>query len=73
MLEARVSWITRRTSSIVRAALAVVGTDTAGGGSSFGALYFKNSVGLAQKKVEDGGIQGTGFKDTRNGTKGLQY
>ena len=36
-------------------------------------MYFENSVGLGQKKVEDGGVNGTGFKDTRNGTRGLQY
>ena len=46
---------------------------TAGGGSSFGILYFKNSVGLAPKKVTDGAVGGTGFFDTRNGTHGLQY
>ena len=44
-----------------------------GGGLTYGHLYFSNSVGLAQKKVSDGGINGTGLSDTRNGTKGLQY
>lgn len=46
---------------------------TFGGGASFGTLYFKNSVGLAPKKVTDGGVNGTGLADTRNGTKSLQY
>lgn len=46
---------------------------TFGGGGSFGALYFKNSVGLAPKKVTDGGVNGTGLYDDRNGTKSLQY
>ena len=44
-----------------------------GGGLSYGHLYFSNSVGLAQKEVSDGGVNGTGLFDTRNGTKGLQY
>lgn len=46
---------------------------TFGSGSSFGTLYFKNLVGLAPKKVTDGGINGTGLTDNRNGTKSLQY
>lgn len=46
---------------------------TFGEGSSFGALYFKNSVGLASKKVSDGAVNGTGLKDIRNGTRSLQY
>jgi cyanophycinase len=46
---------------------------TFGSGASFGTLYFKNSVGLAQKKVSDGGVNGTGLADDRNGTKSLQY
>lgn len=44
-----------------------------GGGISYGHLYFSLSVGLAQKKVSDGGVNGTGLSDTRNGTKGIQY
>jgi hypothetical protein len=32
----------------------VWGPNTFGGGSSFGALYFKNSIGLAPKSVTDG-------------------
>ena len=44
---------------------------TYGGGDSFGTLYFRNSVGLAPKKVSDG--NGEGLVDTRNGTKSLQY
>jgi len=46
---------------------------TYGGGSSFGALYFKNTVGLAPKKVTDCDMGGSCLADTRNGTKGLQY
>jgi cyanophycinase len=46
---------------------------TFGSGASFGALYFKNLVGLAPKKVSDGGVNGTGLSDDRNGTKSLQY
>lgn len=46
---------------------------TYGGGSSFGQLYFANSVGLAPKSVTDGGVNGTGLSDVRNGTKGIQY
>jgi cyanophycinase-like exopeptidase len=46
---------------------------TFGGGSSFGLLYFKNSVGLAPKRVVDGGVNGTGLLDDRNGTRSLQY
>ena len=46
---------------------------TFGSGASFGILYFKNSVGLAPKNVSDGGVNGTGLADVRNGTKGLQY
>jgi cyanophycinase len=30
-------------------------------------------VGLAPKKVSDGGVNGTGLDDVRNGTKSLQY
>lgn len=44
-----------------------------GGGSSFGHLYFSNLVGLAQKKISDGAVGGTGLHDVRNGTSGLQY
>lgn len=44
-----------------------------GGGSSFGHLYFTESVGLAPKKISDGAVGGTGLHDVRNGTSGLQY
>jgi|688.fasta_scaffold401824_3 cyanophycinase-like exopeptidase len=44
-----------------------------GGGSSLGYLYFYESVGLAQKKISDGAIGGTGLHDVRNGTSSLQY
>lgn len=46
---------------------------TFGSGASFGILYFKNSIGLAPKKVTDGAVNGTGLADDRNGTKSLQY
>lgn len=36
-------------------------------------MYFASRVGLAPKKVTDGGVNGTGLADTRNGTRGLQY
>lgn len=44
-----------------------------GGGISYGHLYFSFSVGLAPKKVSDGGVGGSGLSDDRNGTKGLEY
>lgn len=44
-----------------------------GSGGSYGHLYFANKIGLAQKRVSDGGVNGTGLADTRNGTKGIQY
>lgn len=40
-----------------------------GGGSSFGILYFSNSVGLAPNSVANG----AGLDDLRNGTDCLQY
>ena len=40
-----------------------------GGGSSFGILYFANSIGLAPNNLADG----NGLNDMRNGSKGLQY
>jgi cyanophycinase len=46
---------------------------TYGQGSSFGILYFKNSADLAPKKIIDGGVNGSGLTDTRNGTTSLQY
>ena len=46
---------------------------TFGSGSSFGTLYFKNSVGLAPKRIVDGGVGGSGLADDRNGTRSLQY
>ena len=49
------------------------GQMTFGGGTSFGLLYFANSVGLAPKNVADGALNGSGLQDTRNGTKSLQY
>ena len=47
--------------------------ETFGEGSSFGILYHSKSVGLANKSISDGGVNGTGLLDTRNGTKSLQY
>jgi cyanophycinase len=44
-----------------------------GDGNSYGHLYFAASVGLAPKSVADGGVNGSGTQDTRNGTDGLQY
>lgn len=44
-----------------------------GGGITYGHLYFAAKAGLAQKKVIDGGVNGSGLSDTRNGTKGIQY
>lgn len=44
-----------------------------GSGISYGHLYFAAKVGLAPKKVSDGGVNGTGTDDNRNGTKSLQY
>lgn len=49
------------------------GNVTFGSGSSFGTLYFKSTIGLAQKQIKDGGVNGSGLADTRNGTKSLQY
>lgn len=46
---------------------------TYGSGMSYGHLYFSVKAGLAIKQVSDGGVNGTGLEDTRNGTKGLQY
>lgn len=51
----------------------VWGAQAAGGGDSFGVLYFENSVGIAPKKVTDADMGGSGFDDLRNGTKSLQY
>lgn len=44
-----------------------------GNGLSYGHLYFAASIGLAQKNVTDGGVNGSGTADTRNGSSGLQY
>ena len=44
-----------------------------GSGITYGHLYFAAKVGLASKKVSDGGVGGTGLEDTRNGTQGIQY
>ena len=44
-----------------------------GAGTSFGQLYFANSVGLAPKVVKDFGIGGSSLYDDRNGTNCLQY
>ena len=49
------------------------GPQTVGGGSSFGILYFKNTIGLAPKKITDAEVGGSGFDDVRNGSHGLQY
>ncbi len=56
----------------VSAGTAIQSVKTYGEGSAFGILYFKNSVGLAQKKIADGGVNGTGLEDVRNGTDCLQ-
>ena len=42
---------------------------TYGGASSFGSLYFSNSIGLDNINIKSG----HGLVDTRNGTSGLQY
>ena len=44
-----------------------------GNGSSFGTLYFKNSVSLATKRVVDVGVGETGLVDDRNSTLFLKY
>ena len=44
-----------------------------GSGTAYGHLYFAAKVGLAQKNITDGGVDGTSLDDTRNGTAGLQY
>ena len=51
----------------------IMSNPTFGDGISFGHLYFNAKVGLAQKSVKDGSVNGSGLADTRNGTKGLQY
>lgn len=53
----------------VSAGTAIQSKTTYGGGSSFGILYFSNSVGLAPNTVADG----HGLDDVRNGTDCLQY
>ena len=49
------------------------GIYTFGGGSAFGMLYFRNSVGLAPKNIADAEIGDDAICDTRNGTDSLQY
>lgn len=44
-----------------------------GDGISYGHLYFSSSSGLAPKMVSDGGVNGTGTSDLRNGTNCTQY
>ena len=44
-----------------------------GGGSTFGHVYFAESMGLAVKKISDGAVNGNGLHDIRNGTSGLLY
>lgn len=44
---------------------------TFGQGSSFGILHYSKSYGLAPKKISDGGVNGTGLLDIRNGTNSL--
>jgi cyanophycinase-like exopeptidase len=46
----------------------IMSNPTYGEGSSFGHLYFENSYHLAEKKVTDGALDGTGLADVRNGT-----
>jgi cyanophycinase len=53
----------------VSAGTAIQSVNTYGGGSSFGILYFSNSVGLAPNPVKDG----NGLDDVRNGTDCLQW
>lgn len=54
------------------AGTAIMSNPTYGEGIPFGHIYFANRAGLAPKQVSDGGVNGTGLKDTRNGTSGLQ-
>lgn len=44
-----------------------------GSGITYGHMYFAAKVGLAEKKVADGAVNGTTLSDTRNGTHGLQF
>jgi len=41
---------------------------TYGYGTSYGALFFSNSYGLAQKQITDADVGGTALFDIRNGT-----
>lgn len=52
---------------------AIMSNPTFGEGIPYGHLYFNRKVGLAAKKVADGGVNGTGLKDTRSGNTSLQY
>jgi cyanophycinase len=53
----------------VSAGTAIQSTIMYGGGSSFGILYFSNSLGLAPNSI----ASGNGLNDMRNGTDCLQY
>ena len=44
-----------------------------GYGSSYGAMYFANSDGLAPKTVKDASVGGSNLADTRNGSDCLQF
>lgn len=55
------------------AGTAIQSNPTYGEGSSFGQLYFSAAQGLASKLVNDGGVNGTGLKDTRAASGSLQY
>lgn len=48
-------------------------TNTYGGGSPYGVLYFARSDGLAPKTVPDARVNGTDLYDDRNGTDCLQF
>jgi len=44
-----------------------------GYGTTYGAIFYANSVGLANKLTTDANIGGTLLNDIRNGSSGLQY
>lgn len=49
------------------------GKKTFGSGSAFGVLYFHTKIGLAPKKIEDGGVGRSGLADDRFGNNSLEY
>ena len=55
------------------AGTAIQSNPTYGEGSSFGQLYYAASKGLYTKSVSDGGVNGTGLKDTRASSTSIQY